>query len=137
MIGKYLSKFDSKSDEGVFIGYFENSRAYRMYSMRTQTIIESINVKIDDTDDFSSYSHEPNIQTLEEQVAGRQPTQDNHVPAPDSDKHMELPASSSNVSTPAPGSSDIPNKNNDQNMRRKPPSWIQKAHPLDNVLSDS
>ncbi|KAL2542841.1 cysteine-rich RLK (RECEPTOR-like protein kinase) 8 [Abeliophyllum distichum] len=50
---------------------------------------------------------------------------------------MEHPASSSDVSAPAPGSSDAPNTNNEQNMRKQPPSWIQKAHPLDNILSDS
>ncbi|KAL2526707.1 Uncharacterized protein Adt_11761 [Abeliophyllum distichum] len=80
---------------------------------------------------------EPNIQTLEEQVAGRQPTQDNHVPVPDSHTQMEHSASSSDVSAPAPGGSDVPNTNNEQNIRTQPPSWIQKAHPLENVLLDS
>ena len=44
-----LGKFDAKSDEGIFLGYSTNSRAYRVYNKRTKTVMESINVVIDDT----------------------------------------------------------------------------------------
>ena len=43
-----LWKFDAKSDEGIFLGYSTSSRAYRVYNKRTKTVMESINVKIDD-----------------------------------------------------------------------------------------
>ena len=42
-------KFDAKSDEGIFLGYSTNSRAYRVYNKRTKMVMESINVVIDDT----------------------------------------------------------------------------------------
>ena len=42
-------KFDAKNDEGIFLGYSTNSRAYRVYNKRTKTVMESINVVIDDT----------------------------------------------------------------------------------------
>ena len=42
-------KFDAKSDEGIFPGYSTNSRAYRVYNKRTKTMMESINMVIDDT----------------------------------------------------------------------------------------
>ncbi|KAI5318181.1 hypothetical protein L3X38_037889 [Prunus dulcis] len=45
---EHLAKFDSKCDKGIFLGYSTSSRAYRVYNCRTRTIIESINVKIDD-----------------------------------------------------------------------------------------
>ena len=44
-----LGKFDAKNDEGIFLGYSTNSRAYRVYSKCTKTMMESINVVIDDT----------------------------------------------------------------------------------------
>ena len=44
-----LGKFDAKSDEGIFLGYSINNRAYRVYNKRTKTMMESINVVIDDT----------------------------------------------------------------------------------------
>ena len=43
-----LGKFDTKSDEGIFLGYSLNSRAYRVLNKRTGVIQESINVVIDD-----------------------------------------------------------------------------------------
>ena len=44
-----LGKFDAKSDEGIFLGYSTNSRAYRVYNKHTKTVMELINVVIDDT----------------------------------------------------------------------------------------
>ena len=32
-----LRKFNAKSDEGIFLGYSTNSRAYRVYNKRTKT----------------------------------------------------------------------------------------------------
>ena len=43
-----LGKFDSRSDDGIFLGYSPNSRAYRVYNLVSHKIMESINVVIDD-----------------------------------------------------------------------------------------
>ena len=43
-----LGKFDAKSDEGIFLGYSTTSQAYRVFNMRIKTVMESINVEIDD-----------------------------------------------------------------------------------------
>ena len=37
----YRQKFDPKSDEGIFLGYSRNSRAYRVFNKRTKTTMES------------------------------------------------------------------------------------------------
>ena len=42
-------KFDSRVDEGIFVGYSWNSKAYRCYNLRLKSIVESINVKIDES----------------------------------------------------------------------------------------
>ncbi|KAF7112590.1 hypothetical protein RHSIM_RhsimUnG0213400 [Rhododendron simsii] len=44
-----LGKFDSKSDDGIFLGYSNTSRAFRVYNLRTSTLVESANVVVDDT----------------------------------------------------------------------------------------
>jgi len=44
----YRRKMDPKSDEGIFLGYSTNSRAYRVYNSKTKIVMESINVVIDD-----------------------------------------------------------------------------------------
>lgn len=43
-----LGKFDSKSDEGIFLGYSTRSKAYRVFNKRTSSMKESINVIIND-----------------------------------------------------------------------------------------
>ena len=43
-----LGKFDTQSDEGLSLGYSINSRAYHIYNLRTLTVMESINIVIDD-----------------------------------------------------------------------------------------
>jgi hypothetical protein len=43
-----LGKIDSRSDEGIFIGYTSNKKAYIFYNLRLHKIMESENVKVDD-----------------------------------------------------------------------------------------
>ncbi|KAL8127829.1 hypothetical protein AgCh_014672 [Apium graveolens] len=43
-----LSKFDLKSDEGIFVGYPLSTKAFRVYNLRTKVVMESINVSFDD-----------------------------------------------------------------------------------------
>lgn len=38
---------DPKSDEGIFLGYFTNNSAYRVYNNRPKIIMEYINVVVD------------------------------------------------------------------------------------------
>ncbi|GJV09284.1 retrovirus-related pol polyprotein from transposon TNT 1-94 [Tanacetum coccineum] len=45
----YLSKFDPKSYEGVFLGYSQNSKAYIILNKHTRKIEESLNVTFDET----------------------------------------------------------------------------------------
>ena len=50
-----IGKFDSKSDEGMFLGYSLNSRAYRIFNLRTRRVIESINVVFSDSEKVSEF----------------------------------------------------------------------------------
>ncbi|RVW69235.1 Retrovirus-related Pol polyprotein from transposon TNT 1-94 [Vitis vinifera] len=43
-----LGKFESKSEEGIFLGYSSKIRAYRVYILSSKCIVESINVIVDD-----------------------------------------------------------------------------------------
>ncbi|GJT62158.1 retrovirus-related pol polyprotein from transposon TNT 1-94 [Tanacetum coccineum] len=45
----YLTKFDPKSYEGVFLGYSQNSKAYIILNKHTKKIEESLNVIFDET----------------------------------------------------------------------------------------
>ena len=65
---KHLGKFDSKSNEGVFLGYSNNNRAYRVYNMRTQIVMKSANIIVDDHSDFSEFSKEESINSFTDEV---------------------------------------------------------------------
>ena len=43
-----LGKFDSRTNEGIFLGYSSTKNAYRCYNKRLQKIIEIADVKVDD-----------------------------------------------------------------------------------------
>ncbi|GJX24824.1 ribonuclease H-like domain-containing protein [Tanacetum coccineum] len=41
----FLGKFDGKADEGFFVGYSTNSKAYRVFNSRTRIVEENLHVK--------------------------------------------------------------------------------------------
>ncbi|KAI3779341.1 hypothetical protein L2E82_09042 [Cichorium intybus] len=44
----HLTKFDDKSEEGIFLGYSQDSKAYRVMNKRTRKIEETFNLRFDD-----------------------------------------------------------------------------------------
>lgn len=44
---KNTQKFDSKSDEKIFLNYYSNSKVYRVYNLKTKTVMKSNNVFVD------------------------------------------------------------------------------------------
>jgi len=44
----YLKKFDAKAQRGIFLGYSERSKAYKVYNLETQCVEESMHIKFDD-----------------------------------------------------------------------------------------
>ena len=49
-----LDKFDPRSDEGIFVGYSSESKAYRVFNKRTLTIEESFHVTFVESNPLSS-----------------------------------------------------------------------------------
>ncbi|KAJ9542162.1 hypothetical protein OSB04_028668 [Centaurea solstitialis] len=53
-----LGKFDSKSDDGIFLGYSSISKTYRVFNKRRQAIEETIHVKFDESGPTFPHPHE-------------------------------------------------------------------------------
>ena len=49
-----MEKFDSRSNEGIFLGFSSTSKAYRVYNKRTMKVMETVNVVINKSSDSSS-----------------------------------------------------------------------------------
>jgi hypothetical protein len=48
--GVYLSKFDSKALEGIFVGYAAESHAFRIFDKESARVVEVSNVRFDEND---------------------------------------------------------------------------------------
>ena len=49
-----VGKFDAKAEEGIFLGYSLESKAYRVFIIDDQKVMESLNVTFDDTKSSST-----------------------------------------------------------------------------------
>jgi Reverse transcriptase (RNA-dependent DNA polymerase) len=49
-----ITKFDSKSIEGIFVGYSSTSKAYRIYIPTSRIMVESVHVKFDEFIDIGA-----------------------------------------------------------------------------------
>ena len=47
---EYHRKWDAKSDTGFFLGYSQNSHAYRVFNTRTKVVMETINIVVNDNE---------------------------------------------------------------------------------------
>ena len=65
-----MGKFDSRSDEGIFLGYSSTSKAYRVYNKRIMKVMETVNVVIDESSDSSS---EKGIEELTKEILPPEP----------------------------------------------------------------
>jgi hypothetical protein len=46
--GTHLSKFDSKTHEGIFVGYDADSHTYRIYNKTKRCVVETCDVEFDE-----------------------------------------------------------------------------------------
>ena len=65
---EHLGNFQAKSYKGIFLGNSLNSHAYRIFNLCTKTILESINVVIDDLNDVTRISNEDDAIDLTDEI---------------------------------------------------------------------
>ena len=154
-----LGKFDSKSDRDVFLGYSQNSHAYRVYNLRIKTVQESVNVVFDDFLDVTGHdlSLEETTGIIDEQEGSddyviAEGTNASDVnsdvnPNVDLDVNPNVPTSrstspSTSHSTPVDNNGNfdesILNANHEVNdpVRRDPPARIRKDHPDSQLIGN-
>jgi hypothetical protein len=120
-----LGKFDTKSDEGIFLGYSTNSRAYRVFNKRTETVMESINVIVDDEEvQRSSREEEKQIDSVDSSAA---PT-DIIKPSPKESLDESSPTTSGST----------PTTSEDEDISANPPrqSQVRQNHPPQQILGN-
>ena len=63
-----VNKFDSRVDEGIFFGYSSKRKAYKCYNLRLDKIVETINVKIDESNSSINKQEDSDTQEEEEMI---------------------------------------------------------------------
>ncbi|KAK0570630.1 hypothetical protein LWI29_004098 [Acer saccharum] len=112
-----LGKFDAKSDEGIFIGYALNSKAYRVFNLKTQSVMESSNVVFDDC--------RPKHDDHEEDVC-----EVYDLPLKESGE------TSSGVKSNQDEEDDLPLNRVPHLDSNEPAPWVRKLHDKDDIIGD-
>ncbi|XP_073290496.1 uncharacterized protein [Primulina huaijiensis] len=121
-----LTKFDSKSDKCLFLGYATNSRAYRMFNLRTRTIMKSINVVFDDCADLKKKTTEDDVEDLLETRTSLERT----------DVAPDVATSCTTCDTEVTGSEELHCDDDTIDDGSCIPSKIQKNHPSSQIIGN-
>ena len=114
-------KMDPKSEEGIFLGYSANNKAYRVYNCRTKVMMESVNVVVDDC----SVKKERILEDDDDQPIIGSEDVENSTQRPD--VTTNVPTSGHNINVDAEGTKNsTPSKG--------PSIRIQKIHSQDNII---
>ncbi|KAJ9553111.1 hypothetical protein OSB04_017156 [Centaurea solstitialis] len=112
-----LGKFDAKADDGFLVGYSTISKAYRVFNKRRQTLEQTIHVKFDEIDPFSSAPSFTDSDDIDQWANSYFQVPENDIPK---------------VSTPVAGSSSyIPDGFEEPNIPQD--THIHSAIPLNHV----
>ena len=64
-VDKNMGKLDSRTDEGILVGYSCSRKAYKCYNFRLKKIVEAIDVKFDESSFFKSKTEKKDHQIYE------------------------------------------------------------------------
>ncbi|GJU10923.1 putative ribonuclease H-like domain-containing protein [Tanacetum coccineum] len=83
----HLGKFDGKSDDGFFVGYSLNSKAFRVYNIRTKKVEENLHVRFLEDKPIIAGTNSNDSAGIEESVStGHSRSYDEPQPSNDTEK---------------------------------------------------
>nr|GEZ01089.1 retrovirus-related Pol polyprotein from transposon TNT 1-94 [Tanacetum cinerariifolium] len=155
----YLGKFDGKADEGLFVGYFLNSKTFRVFNNRTKIVEENLHIRFQPlSDDGKKVDKDPKQESkCKDQEKEDNVNKNNIINAVGTN---EINAVSANINNELPFDLEMPaledmstfnflndHENDDEmadmnNLDTKiqvsptPTTRIYKDHPIDQVIGD-
>ena len=124
-----VGKFDSRSDEGIFLGYSSTSKPYRVFNKRTMKVMETVNVVINESSDSN---FEKGIEELTKEILPLEPRVVQEIVE-------QEPASPSTPGTPSvmEDSADITTSSDSESHKEKgPSSRIKLNHPPEDIVGN-
>jgi hypothetical protein len=113
-----LGKFDPRSDEGIFLGYSYNKKAYICYNLILLNIVESSNVKIDDLK-----------QSISQGIDKKSQQEDDDIKSQPEDDYVESQQEDYNEETQEIEPHTDEEDNEETPLPRAPSKRVQKNHP--------
>ena len=126
-----VGKFDSQSDEGIFLGYSSSSKAYKVFNKRTRKVMEMVNMVIDET---STPISQEELEQLPKSSLIQSFDADKRVddPSPPSTPSVAQPyQNTSSIVTPNPVTPPYMAP-----MEREHSSRVKFNHPPDTIVGD-
>jgi hypothetical protein len=143
--GKNLDKFEARSVDGIFFGYASHSRAYRVFNLETNQIMETCEVTFDETQPRSQLVFEcAGDDELGEEIF----QEEEHEHGDDEDGGVVPPAEHvpTTSTTVVDGPSPTPTMTNQDRgeatvegevaSRQEPPRRVQVDHPASRIIGD-
>jgi len=121
-----LGKLDSRTDDGVLVGYSCSRKAYKCYNFRLRKIVEAIDVTFDESAFLKSKTKQKEFETHD--------IFDKHRSDDEGDEIEEVKADDSDRSTCDDEQCFSPSKNTIST--KSPSSRIQKNHPEELIIGD-
>ncbi|KAA0042421.1 gag-pol polyprotein [Cucumis melo var. makuwa] len=112
-----------KSDQGIFLGYSQNIRAYRVFNIKSGTVMETINVVVND---FESNVNQFNIEDDETHVTPE-------VTSTPLDEMLKGDSQPDSAKTNSNITDDV--RNNETVL--VPSAYVKKNHPSISIIGDS
>jgi hypothetical protein len=143
-----LDKFESRSLDGIFLGYTPHGRSYRVLSLETNTVIESCDVSFDETascprDVFESAGDKEMEESIfvDEELHGLEGDEDEHVAPASTSSPRHVPASTLEAEAPQAATSSLAGVQasgiqGEINSENEATSHIQKAHSPQQIIGN-
>jgi hypothetical protein len=142
-----LDKFESRSFDGILLGYTPHGRSYRVYSFETNTVVESCDVTFDKTDPCPRDVFEcAGNKEMEESIfvdEGLQSVDGDEdkplLPSTSSPKHVPastLEAEAPHTTTSSTAAVEASQVEEEIIFERGAPSHIQKRHPPNQIIGN-
>ena len=121
-----LGKFDTKADDGIFLGYSSNSKAYRVFNKQTLKVKEFIHVAFDETPPqvVGKGTFDFDIAEIDTEEIVKDGVQQEAPPKNEDNKDKEFEG-------------DLQEDEKQETSPSSPHDWITtRDHPFENVLGD-
>jgi hypothetical protein len=143
-----LDKFESRSSDGIFLGYTPHDSSYRVLNLETNTVVELCDVTFDETapcphDVFKNIGDKEMEESIfiDEELQGLEGGEDEHIAPASTLSHVLIPAftleaEASQDATSSSAGVHALGIEGEINSENGAPSHIQKAHPPEQIIGN-